>query len=138
MAQTLRCFTMSVSLLAVLSLPGCKQQARVPRTVEVKFEVQLINTRGAWGFGRVNGAGRSGSGQVNETINDSMFLSVGVPVFCKVLGEQWDKNDPAHQVLCRVIVDDEEIYMCADQGDPGRSTKAECGGPVYIPQKEKR
>lgn len=65
----------------------------------------------------------------------SAHLRVGEPVFCKVDTEQWERSDPSHQVVCRIMDNGEEIYICTEQGTPDRGAKAECGGPVYIPQK---
>jgi hypothetical protein len=106
--------------------------------VLVNFEIQLINARtSAWGFGIDGGKGFSGFGASNEVIRDSVYATVGERVFIKAFGEHWDAKDPAHQIIGRILVNGEEIYMCADQGSPGKNTKIECGGPVYIPDSER-
>lgn len=114
---------------------GCESQTRVPRTVLVEFEMRLVNARGSWACGRTGGEGWGGT-STNDVIKRSAYLSVGEPVGCTVVGEHWDRSDPGHQVLCRITVDGEEIYVCGDQGTRDRDTKAQCGGPVYIPQKK--
>ena len=104
----------------------------------VQFEIQLINARAtAWGYGRAGAGGEQGFGATNEVLKRSDCLSVGDPVFCKVFGEHFDRSDPAHQVICRILVQGDEAYVCADQGTPDRAAKTECGGPVYIPEKKR-
>lgn len=118
--------------------PACRAQRRVPHTVRVDFEVRLINAQASsWGVGLMGGPGETGFGAVNETIRRSHYASVGQPVFCKAFARHWDRTDPGHQLLCRIVVEDDEIYMCADQGGPDSTTKVDCGGPVYIPEKPK-
>ncbi len=122
---------------ACLILVGCDQKP-VPRTVLVSFEIQLINaSSSAWGFGIVGGKGRSGFGATNKVIRDSVYATVGERVFIKAFGKHWHSKDPAHQIIGRILVKGEEIYMCADQGYPGKNTKIECGGPVYIPKSDR-
>lgn len=114
-------------------LIGCEDEP-VPRTVKVDFELQLINASSfGWGYGIVGGKGFSGTGATNEVLRDSVYATVGQPVVIKAFGEQWSSQDPGHQIIGRILVDGEEIYMCADQGDSGQDTEIECGGPVYIP-----
>lgn len=107
------------------------------RTVDVDFELQLINANAtSWGFGIDGGPGEGGFGGVNETKSGTVSAKIGDPVFCKAFAEHWDSSDPAHQMICRILVDNEEIYLCADQGSPGADTSIECGGPVYLPDDE--
>ena len=120
-----------------VALAACDVFKSPPRSVTVDFEIQLINANAtAWAAGLSSGGGLAGFGAVNETIRHSVVARVGEGVFCKVVAEQWDRNEPGHQVLCRILVDDEEIYLCGDQGTGDEVTRAECGGPVYIPQKQ--
>lgn len=114
-------------------LIGCEEEP-VVRTVEVEFELQLINASSyGWGYGIDGGQGFSGSGATNEVLRDSIYATVGQPVFIKAFGEQWSSREPGHEIIGRILVDGEEIYICADQGTPDEETEIECGGPVYIP-----
>ena len=42
---------------------------------------------------------------MDETETSTFFAKVGDAVFCKALGTHWDTNDPAHQLICRILVD---------------------------------
>ena len=131
-------FALVGTVILSLTLATCDLfESPPPRIVTVEFEIQLINANAtAWAAGRSSGGAYGGFGAVNETIRHSVTANVGEDVFCKVVGQQWSRNEPGHQVLCRILVDDEEIYLCGDQGTQDEDTVAECGGPVYIPQKE--
>ena len=125
--------------LMVATLAACGDDPGPLRTVPVEIELQTINADAtSYGYGINGGQGTSGYGAVNETMRETFYVTVGNPVFCKAFGTHWDSNDPGHQLICRILVDNEEIYMCADQGSPGSDTAIECGGPVYIPQEEDR
>lgn len=127
-----------VVALAILTIAfgifGCAETK--PKYVMVTFEIQLINADANYGYGIVGGHGTSGTGAVNEVIRESFYATVGEEVFIKVYGGHWDRNDPAHQVVCRIIVDSEEIYIGADQGTTTKGTEVYIHGPVYIPQKD--
>lgn len=122
--------------LATIGFGGCGDDP-TPIVVEVEFELQAINANAtSWGFGVNGGEGFMGFGSVNETEHEAIWVTIGQPVFCKAFGSHWDSSDPGHQLLCRILVDGEEIYLCADQGTPTDDTAIECGGPVYIPQED--
>ncbi len=108
-----------------------------PRTVLVTFEIQTINADAtSYGYGITGGQGTMGFGAVNEIIGDSFYANVGQEVFAKAYGTHWDRSDPGHQIICRIIVQGEEIYIDGDQGTPDQDTEVICQGPVYIPQRD--
>lgn len=105
-----------------------------PETVLVTFEIQLINAQAvSYSYGVVGGGGSSGWGAVNEVIKESFYADVGDEVFAWINGSQWSSHDPGHQVICRILVRGEEIYLDADQGTLYEDTQAYCRGSVYIP-----
>jgi hypothetical protein len=116
-------------------LVGCEPR---PATVLVKFEIQLINTRAlSWSYGVAKGnTGQTGFGAVNEVLSGSYYANVSDTVFAWANGEQFDKSEPGHQIICRIMVDDEEIYMGADEGTASRGAKVNVRGPAYIPKKK--
>jgi hypothetical protein len=119
-------------VVLTLLVAGCIEPE--PETVLVTFEIQLINAQAdAWGYGIVGGEGSAGWGGVNEVKQESFYADVGDEVFAKVYGSQWSIEEPGHEVICRIMVRGEEIYLDADQGTPIQDTFAECRGPVYIP-----
>jgi len=133
-----RVIAASVALITA-ALTACGSDPEPLRTVSVEIELQAINADAySWGRGIAGGQGELGNGYVDETETSTFLTKVGDPVFCKALATHWDTNDPAHQLICRILVDGEEIYICADQGSPSEDTDVECGGPVYIPQEEDR
>ena len=128
--------TWLVTCLVVLTLlvAGCIESEPEPETVLVTFEIQLINARAdSYGYGIVGGKGSMGFGGVNEVKMESFYADVGDEVFAEVYGAQWSSEEPGHQVICRILVRGEEIYLDADQGTSSQDTHAECRGPVYIP-----
>jgi hypothetical protein len=123
-------------ILALLQV-GCDRPSPT-KTVLVTFEIQLINARAtsySLGLAKRRESGTTGFGAVNEVIRKSYYADVGDLVFAWAVGSHWNKADPAHQIICRIIVDGKEIYIDAAQGTPGEETKVECKGPVYIPKK---
>lgn len=121
--------------LVVLTLlaAACNSEP-VAETVLVTFEIQLVNAQAdAYSYGVVGGEGTTGFGAVNEVIQESFYAGVGDEVFAWVNGSQWSSGEPGHQVMCRILVRGEEIYLDADQGTPSQDTQAQCRGPVYIP-----
>ena len=109
-----------------------------PARVWVKFEIQLINARAlSWSYGiDKGGTGNTGFGAANEVLSGSYYANVGDTVFAWVNGGQFSKSEPGHQIICRIMVDDEEIYMGADQGTASRGGKVNIRGTVYIPKKK--
>ena len=127
-------FGLLVVLILVLAACGPKP---TPQTVLVTFEIQLINADAtSYGMGIVGGQGVEGFGAVNEVLRESFYASVGQEVFAGATGTHWDRSDPAHQIICRILVRDEEIYLDADQGTPEQDTEVACRGPVYLPDEE--
>jgi len=127
--------TCLVTCLVVLTflVAGCVEPE--PETVLVTFEIQLENARAdAYSFGVVGNEGETGFGSVNEVIRESFYVDVGDEVYAWVKSSQWSSEEPGHEVICRIMVRGEEIYLNADQGTPTQDTQAECCGPVYIPQ----
>jgi hypothetical protein len=127
--------TWMVTGLVALTLvaAGCGGKSG-PTSVLVTFEIQLMNARAdSYSVGVAGGEGTTGFGSVNEVIRESYYANVGQEVFAWVNGSQWDTNQPSHEVLCRILVNDEEIYMAGDQGTASEATLADCRGPVYIP-----
>ena len=128
--------TWLVTCLVVLTLlvAGCIESEPEPETVLVTFEIQLINADArSFTYGIVGGKGTGGFGSVNEVIRESFYADVGDEVLARVYASQWDSEEPGHEVICRIMVRGEEIYLDADQGTPTQDTHAECRGPVYIP-----
>jgi len=120
-------------IILALLVAGCSSQPQ-RETVLVTFEIQLINAQAnSYTYGVVGGQGTTGFGTVNETIRESYYADVGDEVFAWVNGSQWSSQEPGHQVICRILVGDEEIYLDANQGTPSQDTQAQCRGPLYIP-----
>jgi hypothetical protein len=123
-----------VTCLVVLTIfaAGCAEPE--PETVLVTFEIQFENADIAYKYGIVGGKGYGGwRGGYNEVIRDSFYADVGDEVLVSVAGNQFDTRKPSHEVICRIMVNDEEIYLDGDQGTPTEDTQVECRGPVYIP-----
>lgn len=120
-------------MVLTLVVAACSSQPQ-RETVLVTFEIQLINAQAdSYSYGVVGGQGITGFGTVNETIRESYYADVGDEVFAWVNGSQWSSQEPGHQVICRILVHDEEIYLDAEQGTSSQDTQAQCRGPVYIP-----
>jgi hypothetical protein len=121
-----------VLLASFLGACGCEEESG---PVSVTFEIQLFNARAySYSYGFPGGEGVLGSGKVNETIRETYSAHVGDEVFVRVNGTHWDSSQPSHEILCRILVHGEEIYIDADHGDVNRDTEAICRGPVYIPK----
>jgi hypothetical protein len=124
-------------ILLVLLTAGCIDQKPKTETVLVNFEIQLINARAnSYSYGIENGDGETGFGATNEVIRWSTYAKVGQKAFAWVRGSQFSSREPGHQVLCRIIVNNKNIYLAGDQGTMNEDTLAECGGPVYIPNED--
>ena len=124
------------TFILLFAFSGCKN-TKTPSTVKVTFEIQLINcSASSYGYGIVGGEGSSGWGQVNELISESLYANVGQEVAIKATGKQWNKNESGHQIICRIIVNDEEIYLKSSQGSANKDTEVYIHGPVYLPDNE--
>lgn len=122
-----------VIFIILFAFSGCKN-AKTPSTVNVTFEIQLINCSAtSYVYGIVGGEGSRGWGTTNEIISGSYYAKVGQEVAIRASAKQWNKNEPGHQIICRIIVNDEDIYLGSDQGDVNKETEVYIHGPVYLP-----
>jgi len=68
--------------------------------------------------------------------SETFYVVVGQEVVAQGYFSQWRATEPSFEVVCRILVDDEEIYLSAVQGAGSEEKYLECRGPVYIPDKD--
>jgi len=107
----------------------------LPETVSVTFEIQAIGGGATYNFGVVGGEGTIGSTGGPDVIQESFVARVGDQVIARATGFV-RQGESTHEVICRILVRGEEIYVHGDQGTANDPSEVECAVLVYIPEKD--
>jgi hypothetical protein len=84
-------------------------------------------------MGVVGGPGAMGS-VGSDVVRETFYAQVGQQVVIEAAGDV-DQGEGTYEIICRILVRDEEIYVHGDQGSANDAAEVECAGPVYIPEK---
>jgi hypothetical protein len=109
--------------------------------VDVTFEIHALETGATYQYGVDYGQGSFGT--MSEGVkSERMTVRVGQPVTAKATAETGPNTSgwyaASHQLVCRILVQGDEIYVHGDQGTRNDAAEVICQGPVYIPDGQER
>ena len=109
--------------------------------VSVTFEIQAMGAGTSYSYGVTGGQGSFGTmseGIESKTLYAILGQEVTARAAAIVEPGSHGSTTPSHELICRILVKGEEIYLQGDQGTPFDPAEVICRGPVYFPQDNNR
>jgi hypothetical protein len=120
-------------LLAAVALASCDRPS--PVAVEVTFEVQAIGgSLDSWWVGTVSRNTQT-LGFGGEAESEKLSMLVGEVARAWAVASPWS-GQTSVELVCRIVVRGEEIYVDGDEGSQEDPARVDCQGPVYLPSPE--